>query len=236
MIKTTISKTEYNLPSSWNDVTFLKYCDVVMAQGEPFMNRLSVYAGIESDILNKLTFNGIAEIANIVSFMDSPDDVNSFQYLYDGAIQVGHETYGKMIISQQAIKKAKTPLFGAVVMVKQYTGEDISHEPITKCIGKALYFFKEVNTFLEGYKELNDYQPDGDELEAGIEQLNRFGPHLTATVYARKNNMKRPEDVYALPAKEVYTTLLMDYLENKIEKKLGHVRERNRKIREQQGR
>lgn len=45
-----------------------------------------------------------------------------------------------------------------------------------------------------------------------------------------------PKEVMELPAVEVYTTLLLDFEQNEFEKRLMKVRERNRKIAEQQKR
>lgn len=146
MIKTIISKTEYPIPSSWNDVTFLKYCDVVMAHELPFMNRLSVYTGIDLEVLNKLTFGGLQHLIETTAFMDSPDDIMAFAEGYESSINIGHETYGKMEASKQAIQKAKIPLLGAVETVKQYTKEDISELPITKTIGQAVFFLKRLES------------------------------------------------------------------------------------------
>lgn len=140
MIKTTISSIPHEIPSSWNDVTFLKYCDVVMVHDQPFMNRLSVYTGIEVDVLNKLTFPGLQQLIETTAFMDNPDDVMAFAEGYESEINIGHETYGKMETSKQAIQQAKIPLLGAVTMIKEYTGQDISNLPITKTIGQAVFF------------------------------------------------------------------------------------------------
>ena len=153
MIQTKIADTSYSIRSSWNDITFLGYCDIIMCHEEPIMNRLSVYTGIELDVLNKLTYSGIKQLMDYVEFMDSPDDVMGFAYAYESDINIGHEWYGKLENSKQSIAKSKIPLLGAVEVIKQYTDVDISNLPITKTIGQAVFF---LTALLNSWKGSND--------------------------------------------------------------------------------
>jgi len=68
-----------------------------------------------------------------------------------------------------------------------------------------------------------------------VVRLAMFGAWGTATAYARRTNMK-PDEVMKLPAREVYTTLLLDFEQNEFERRLMRIRERNRKIESDQRR
>lgn len=79
---------------------------------------------------------------------------------------------------------------------------------------------------MDKYKRLGDYEPTAEEFEAGIERLSSFGSWGTATAYARRSNMKT-KDVFELSAGEVYTTLLLDFEESELQKRLHEIHKRN---------
>lgn len=140
MIEIKLNGKPKELRSNWNDVTYDGYCAIVVCQGEPFTKRLSVYSGIDETILNKLTMKSVNAIAEIVEFMDSPDDVHAFALPYESEIDIGTETYGKLEASKTALRGKKHPLEGSAEMIKIYTDEDINDKPITQVIGKVSFF------------------------------------------------------------------------------------------------
>lgn len=160
MIDIKISETVYPVPTSWNDVTFLKYCDIVKCHEEHFIKRLSVYSGIEIETLNKLTYQGILELAAAVQFMDTPDDIDGFAIGYESELNIGHESYEKLEASKQAIQKnPDLPLKAAIEVIKFYTEEDISNKPITQAIGQAVFFLMQLENSWTNSKGLMNTNP-----------------------------------------------------------------------------
>lgn len=86
---------------------------------------------------------------------------------------------------------------------------------------------------MEKYKRLSDYEPTAEEHEAGIDRLNSFGSFGTATALARRNNMT-VEQIMALPAAQVYTTLLLDFEESQYQKQLMEIHRRNSRTADRQ--
>lgn len=86
-----------------------------------------------------------------------------------------------------------------------------------------------MSKFFERYKRLNDYKPDDDEKEAGLERLNNLSSFGTPLSLARRTNMT-PEQVLMRPADEIYMILLYDFEQSEYEKRLRQVKEENQML------
>lgn len=140
MIEIKLNNTPYQLPASWNDVTYAKYCDIVTAQTESLSKRLSVYTGIDEATINQMKLKSLNMLADITEFLDSPDDVHDFAMPFESEINIAHESYGKLEQAKQAIQNKPHPIIGAAEVIKIYTGEDINEQPITKAISQVAFF------------------------------------------------------------------------------------------------
>lgn len=88
------------------------------------------------------------------------------------------------------------------------------------------FFFALITKFFDRYKRLNDYTPDEDDREAGIERLNNLSSFGTPLTVARRTNMT-PEQILMRPADEVYMILLYDFEQYVFEKNRAKIKEDN---------
>jgi hypothetical protein len=159
MITIKLSGTPYELHSNWNDITYDKYCSIVSCEKEHWVKRLSVYTGIDDAMLNKLNLKSLVYITEIVSFMDSPEDVYAFAQPYESEINIGHESYGKLEEAKQAIKNQLHPIMGAAQVVKIYTAEEINQKSITEVMGCVAFFLTALESSWKNTSDLATMNP-----------------------------------------------------------------------------
>jgi hypothetical protein len=90
------------------------------------------------------------------------------------------------------------------------------------------FFFVRFDRFFERYRELNDEPGDADFVNAGGEEMDRFGHLATAYNLANKNILE-VESVLSLPAVFVYEILLLNLYERRIQKNLSRIFENKSK-------
>jgi len=76
---------------------------------------------------------------------------------------------------------------------------------------------------------LNDYEPDGDEEEAGIAIFAGFGFFPTVVSLSRQMSCNY-DDVLEMSAEEIYMTLLLDFEQSEYQKRLMKIKQRNEKL------
>ena len=233
MIEIKILETGYNVRTSWNEVTLKDYCEIVKAQSKEWVERLSVYSGIPVDILHKVKLKQLQILLDLVEFMDEPDIVQAFGVGYESEIKIGEQPYWKIEKCKQLLKDNPFPITVGAEIVELYTGdadgnggEKISDKPVTEVIGMCVYFLSEIDKFFTRFKRLNDYKPTADEVEAGMENLNRLSSFATPLSLARKTN-QTPEQILQRPAEEIFMIMLVDFEQAEYEKRYRQVQEEN---------
>lgn len=223
MITIVVDGKEYAVPTGWEQINFSRYSEIVAAQTKSIEHRLSAFSGIPITEVGKLSFEQAQVLMHMTDFMHGWELAAIYSTKYSDELNIGHRSYNDIEKAKQAISKAKTQhvLCGAE-LVKIYYGEDISQQPITDCLGKVLWLMESINKFLEPFRELGDYEPTVDEIQAGVEELNKFGSFATVVQLARKY-AKTHDEILAMPAKEIYTVLLLDYTNYKISKNLQSI-------------
>lgn len=229
MIEITVNGEKKMLPSSWRDITWAKYCEVLSAMKLPVHERMAVYTGLPVETLTALTVRAFAALCEAVDFMENHGILPELATPFSSDLNIGADTYGKIEACRQKATNDISPMLAGALICDKYLGEEIKDANVLDVYNKVHVFIEKMNTFLEKYKRMNDYQPSEDEIEAGIDQLNRFGVWGTAVAYARRTNMT-PEQVLERPASEIYTTLLYDFEQSEFQKRLRLSKERSNKF------
>lgn len=157
MIELKINETTYPLRTNWNEVTLKEYCEIVKAKDTPIANRLKVATGIPMETINALSFTQFVEISAFIGFMDVPETIEAFAQGYESEFKIGESEYWKIEKAKQLLGKVDNPLLVSAELVDLYTsdkdgkgGKDINNEPVTHCIGKALFFCAAFTNSLRG--------------------------------------------------------------------------------------
>lgn len=150
MIELLLNKKPIQIPSSWNDITYAKYCDIVKAGELSLIDRLKVYTGLQADVINKLTLETLSRLSEIVGFMDRPEDVAVLATPYKGKENIETAAYWKLEKAKLIIKERGNPLFAGVDVVKLYTGDDIADKPILSVYDQACFFLPNLKPLQTG--------------------------------------------------------------------------------------
>lgn len=217
MIEIKVSGKSYNIKSSWNEFTYSDY--VRLYKSDNTFEKLSVCTGVEVKELQRFNIEQLHYITGLCAFASDAKEAIIFAQDFDGKIDIGRESYGKLENAKLIIRNAGNPILAGVKLVENYFGDDISDKPVLNELGKVIYLTQQIDKFLEVYKELFSYEPSIDEELAGIGDLAKLGFMPTAINLARSFGLKL-NDVLSMPAKEVYTILLTDYREAKFRENL----------------
>lgn len=80
----------------------------------------------------------------------------------------------------------------------------------TKAFPIAKYFIEQFESFFSKYTKLKDFKPTAEQTQAGVEQLNQYGFFSTLHALAKGNPIIY-DDMLALPADNIYQTIVYDY-------------------------
>lgn len=159
MTEIKLNDTAYQIRTSWNDVTFKDYCEIVKAKGKSFSETVAIFTGIPGITTMHLSLSQLSIICDLVSFMDDPDTVYAFAVSYTSDITIGEQPYWKVEKAKQLLKGNPNPITVAAEIVEMYTGDkdgeggiDIRNKPVTEVMGMAAFFLTYCQSFLSGSK------------------------------------------------------------------------------------
>ncbi|CAB4218122.1 hypothetical protein UFOVP1605_7 [uncultured Caudovirales phage] len=150
MITIKINETDFNIRTSWNEVTMNDYCEIVKASDKPFAERIAVYSQIPIEIINQMKIAQLNVVSELVEYMEGFDAVNAFAIGYESPMVIGDEPYWKVERAKQLLQNNPLPISAAVEIVKNYTGDnengaggiEIGELPVTEVIGMATFFLQ----------------------------------------------------------------------------------------------
>lgn len=123
LTEVTIFDKKYNIPTSWADVPYKKYIELM--EVESLDKQLQILTGITDEDLSRLSAGQKGGLLMLISFTsEAPDIYTSKDYK-----EIGKDTYGKLESAKIALQKVDKPYKAILDILKIYTGEDMSEEP-----------------------------------------------------------------------------------------------------------
>lgn len=227
MIEIKINDNPYSIKTEWSEFSFMEYVSIMGATGKPLTEKISSLSGLPIATVGQLNLEQLSFVCDAISFMEQPDNALIFAEAYTDELNIGRRTYKELEQALIFLRKVDNPLTAMDKVVKIYYDEDISEQPVLKVLGKCSFILNLISKFMAEFKRLGEYEPTIDELEAGVEELSKFGFFATAVQFARKYGQTHDE-ILNMPAREVYTTLLYDFEQSEIERKLNQIRSRKK--------
>lgn len=220
-----IGNDSFNFPTSWNDITFDRYCIIVNSDVKDGIELLNVISGIPCDTLKKLDIGSIEMLLNLITFAQ---DFSLFEKLKIASAEVekfnvGNHTWHKLEKCKQVIKKHKHFICSAGEIIKIYFEKDISGVAITECWADINMILSNINEFFEKYKRLSEYEETAEEFQAGVNRFEKFGFFSQCVELSRKMG-KTYDEVLQMSATQVYQTFLYDFEKSEYEKNLFRIR------------
>lgn len=154
MITIKINETDFNIRTSWNEVTMNEYCEIVKASDKPFAERIAVYSQIPIEIINQMKIAQLNVVSELVEFMEGFDAVNAFAVGYESDLKISDEHYWKIEKCKQLLKDNPYPITASADIVELYTGdsdgnggEKIGERIVIEVIGMAAFFLRSWESF-----------------------------------------------------------------------------------------
>lgn len=227
MIELKINDKPYSIKTEWSEFSFKEYAALFKVADKPLVEKISLYSGLPVAIVSQLSLEQLSFVCEAISFIEQPENALIFAEAYADDLNIGKRTYKELEQSLIFIRNIGSPLAAIDKVVNVYYGEDISDQPLLKVLGKGQHVLNLISKFMLEFKRLNEYEPTIEELEAGVEELSKFGFFGTAVQFARKYGQTHDE-ILNMPAREVYTTLLYDFEQSEVERKLNQIRSRKK--------
>ena len=227
MIELKINDKPYSIKTEWSEFSFKEYAALFKIADKPLVEKISLYSGLPVAIVSQLSLEQLSFVCEAISFIEQPENALIFAEAYSDELNIGKRTYKELEQSLIFIRNIGSPLAAIDKVVNVYYGEDISDQPLLKVLGKGQHVLNLISKFMLEFKRLNEYEPTIEELEAGVEELSKFGFFGTAVQFARKYGQTHDE-ILNMPAREVYTTLLYDFEQSEVEKRINKIRSRKK--------
>lgn len=158
----TTGPEKMDVPTSWGEVSFSKYCDLLENDNATLPRRISIMLGIPETEVESLPAGVAISIGNCLSFISDMAPIREAGAVIPVGFEkfdVGFESWGKYEDAQKVLATYhdKTEYTRAAVeIVKIYTakgdepGRDISNEPVTEVLGLATFFLAKLIVFSQG--------------------------------------------------------------------------------------
>jgi hypothetical protein len=231
MIQATINKTPYNIPTSWNDVSYKQWVSIQEEKDE--LKLLSILTNIPVELLANFSNGQINKLALAIQFVQTQPKLEEIKT----DIDIRKYTYGQKILLQQLIEKNKDnimPIIGSIVSLyssneynENYQQLDVDGSLI-EVYGKALNIINQLTQILEREKENLEVKPTIEQVQAGVDMFDKFGVMNTVKALAL-GNILNYEKILKLDYNTVYLHLLMSKTEHDFQENYRAILESKRK-------
>ena len=135
-----INNIVYNIPISWNDLTYIQAVNVIKNINDKG-KQLSEISGIPYELILKLEDQQAAILFDLISFTENLEVFDSTDVKPDyESFDFGSIEYGVAEKCRQTMKDGKTGIEVVIDIIKILKGVDITNEPFLDWIGTANFF------------------------------------------------------------------------------------------------
>lgn len=215
----TIDNTPYTFAASFAELTIDTYLSFRACFGLPLVERVAKYTGIPIEVLNTLTVKNFNIIAGAVDFIEDETTLNALATPYTGG-NIGLSTFGNI---ERAKGYIKNGIYQGIIKVAElYTKDYVAGKPLLEKWGVCLFYINQLNDFFAKFKGMNAHEYSEMELEAGVEDLAKFGHWPIVFRIGRERGMTN-DQVLNMTAVEVYTELLHNFETDVYQKRLQNI-------------
>lgn len=215
-----INGIDYSFKTSFAELTIDEYIELSKHCLLPIAERTAKFTGIPLEILNGISLENFSNIAQSVSFIEQAELLNALAETFDGK-DVGLESFDKIEKAKGLIRQSN--ITDAIISIAElYTGEEIKGGELLKHWHKCLFYLNSLQAFFKRFESLGLHEYTDEEIEAGVEDLERF-KHFPIVFKIGKERAMSNDEVLAMPAIEVYTELLYDYEKSQYEQRYSQI-------------
>ena len=176
MIKVIIKGKEYDVPVSWDEVSYVKGVEVVeLIKAEKQDEVLCLLIGIDIETLHSLKAHSAAQLFAITEFyldlslLDNDVPQDKYKDIDYGSLPYGDTEAIRIIINNG---KDKDFMQLAPEVLKKITGDDISEQPFSEVIGSVGFFLNQWIAFTKDTTNLTKVKSTNGQNSQELEGLN----------------------------------------------------------------
>jgi len=215
-----INGVDYTFKTSFAELSIDEYLELSKHSLLPVVERVAKFTGIPIESLQSISIDNFCHISQSVSFIEQTEILNALAESFDGK-DVGLESFDKIEKAKGLIRQ--TNLTDAIIDIAElYTGETIKGGELLKHWHKCNYYIGSLQGFFKRFESLSLHEYTDEEIEAGVEDLERF-KHYPIVFKIGKERAMSNDEVLAMPAIEVYTEMLYDYERSQYEQRYAQI-------------
>lgn len=215
MIKVTVNSSTYNVPTSWRDLTFGAYMDILAMPSDEPKSVLQQLAGIPTFIYDNLMSHEQDALNDCISFIYDEDrlagEVLKFE-LSSNALQLPKvdflaEPYEKYIIAKSMFRRKKNAkaLFMAECILNAYCNLSILSDSVPIIYSECMRLISDYNQ-LSNMFTMYPAKHDPKAAQAGIGRFEAFGEY-GALARLSGNDVLKMQQIKQLPTAEALQML-----------------------------
>lgn len=143
---------QVNVPSTWHDVTFDTYVQLINFDNGTIEKRISILLGWDEQDVLSLPIKDMIDLIPAISFTFDVDELKKYTTPPDEYKNwyIGHQAWSKLEQCKQILTKldGKDIMNAGVDVVKIYTDKDISKMPVTEALPMASFFLTSCINFI----------------------------------------------------------------------------------------
>ncbi len=187
MIKAKIKNKEYEIKTSWSDLSYGEYLSVVEAKDE--IKGISILSGIPVEDIMKMDVDSQENLLACLAFLKE---------LPEGEVEakdIREETFGqKVVLQQEMTKQSQERLIGTSVAVYQYNYHnldesflEVTKRPFSEVYLLGLNYLKQFAEICKSEQEHLKSTTSSEQNRAGIKMFDEFGIMNTVDSLAQGN-------------------------------------------------
>jgi len=174
MIKVKINKVEYSIKTSWNELTYGEYLNIVEAEDE--LTSVSILSSIPVDYLLRMDEESLNKLTACLSFMQElpSEEVE--------AKDIRESSFGQKILFQQKAKElSQMRVLGVALAIYEYNYKELEESllevfklPFTYVYCLGLNYIEQLGKICEIEAEHLKSDVTNEQKRAGIDMFNEF--------------------------------------------------------------
>ncbi len=209
------SESVAHMKTSYAELTYLELCELfknsqIEDEYERLYANIALLSGIDIEIAKQFDLTTSICVVPFLEWIDQVPEPPECKH----KVQIGAEAWGKLEQAKMVLKYGDQyeVATSIIEVIKVYLPMiNISLIPALESLSIAKWFENQIVEFFNKYKKLNEWQPTGDQLNAGIEDLGKYGYMNTLDALCFGDALKHDE-MLDKSADVIYFKLEYDYV------------------------
>jgi len=189
MIKAKVNNKEYQIKTSWSELTYGEYLEIVEAKDE--VTSVSLLTGISVELLCQMNEDSLNDLTTCLEFLkDFPEGVSNLEEK-----NIREESFGQKVMFQQLITdKSEIRALGLSIAIYNINYKEVEESflevlklPFTDVYLLGLKYIEQLTKICEAEAEHLKADTSSEQKRAGIDMFNEFGIMNTIDSLANGN-------------------------------------------------